>query len=99
MSESTPSEIDANDNSDSEEHGFNREEYVINIKVLMTINGYKSTPHLQRALLKLRCDISCSQINRIVDGKTKSLNLELINALCYLFKCSPGDLFRKMNMT
>lgn len=99
MPYSMPSELDDNENNREDTPGFDREAYVVNIKVLMTIHGYKSTPHLQRALLKLRCEISCSQINRIVDGKTKSLNIELINALCFLFKCSPGDLFRKKNHT
>jgi DNA-binding Xre family transcriptional regulator len=73
---------------------FDRTKYRVNIKVLMAIHGFKNAGQLHRALIRIGCEISHSQLNRIADGQPKSMNLDILNGLCHIFNCSPGDLFR-----
>lgn len=67
--------------------------YRFDIQTLMAKAGIRTVAQLHRLLLARGCDISHSQLTRIVDGIPKSVSVQMISLMCDLFDCTPGDLF------
>ena len=73
-------------------HKYGKRRTMLNVRVKMAERGYRSVAMLQRDLLKMGCEISNPQLIRILDNKTKNLNLDVLDALINLFDCSPAEL-------
>lgn len=63
------------------------------IRVVMAVRGVKSITELSRRLSDVDVEISVPQLGRLVDGKTKQINREILAGLITVLDCSVGDLF------
>lgn len=59
---------------------------------MMASRGVRSVAALQRMLIGAGVDISNQQLIRIVDNTSTRLNMDVINGLLNIFKCSVHDL-------
>lgn len=69
-----------------------RRRVVFNVWHLMAARGIRSAAELQRRLIKAGVDISNPQLLRIIDNKSKRVNMDVINGLLNVFQCSVHDL-------
>ena len=69
---------------------------VLNVRALMASRNIRSVAALQRMLISAGVDISNQQLNRIVDNRATLLNLQVINGLLKVLRCSVHDLFGEL---
>lgn len=69
---------------------------VLNVRALMADRNIRSVAALQRMLIAAGVDISNQQLNRIVDNRATLLNLQVINGLLKVLRCSVDDLFGEL---
>lgn len=72
---------------------------VLNIRTLMVSRNVRSVAALQRMLISAGVDISNQQLNRIVDNRATLLNLNVINGLLKVLRCSVHELFSEMSVS
>lgn len=65
----------------------------LRIKLLMAERNIRSTAELHRRLIKEGVEISHPQLWRVVENRSSSLSVPLLNALINLFQCDISDLF------
>lgn len=71
---------------------------VLNVRVLMADRNIRSVAALQRLLIASGVDISNQQLNRIVDNRATLLNLDVVNGLLKVLRCSVHELFGELNV-
>lgn len=69
---------------------------VLNVRALMADRNVRSVAALQRLLISAGIDISNQQLNRIVDNRATLLNLQVINGLMKVLRCSVHELFGEL---
>ncbi|QYF91852.1 helix-turn-helix transcriptional regulator [Massilia sp. PAMC28688] len=69
-----------------------RRRVVLHVRTLMASRGVRSVAALQRMLISAGVDISNQQLIRIIDNTSTRLNMDVINGLLNIFKCSVYDL-------
>ncbi len=69
-----------------------RRRVVLHVRELMAVRGVRSVAALQRMLISSGVDISNQQLIRIIDNTSTRLNMDVINGLLNIFKCSVYDL-------
>ena len=69
-----------------------RRRVVLHVRELMAVRGVRSVAALQRMLISAGVDISNQQLIRIIDNTSTRLNMDVINGLLNIFKCSVYDL-------
>lgn len=69
---------------------------VLHVRALMADRNIRSVAALQRMLIAAGVDISNQQLNRIVDNRATLLNLQVINGLLKVLRCSVHELFGEM---
>lgn len=62
------------------------------VRSLMPKHNIRSVCALARRLNELGVDISVSQLGRLIDGKNKLWNQQVIEGLLSIFECSLGDM-------
>lgn len=65
---------------------------ILHVRSLMASRGVRSAAALQRLLISYGVDISNAQLLRIIDNKSTRVNMDVINGLLNVFKCSVHDL-------
>lgn len=71
---------------------------VLNVRVLMADRNIRSVAALQRLLIAAGVDISNQQLNRIVDNRATLLNLDVVNGLLKVLRCSVHELFGELSV-
>jgi hypothetical protein len=69
-----------------------RRRVILHVRELMASRGVRSVAALQRMLIASGVDISNQQLIRIIDNSSTRLNMDVINGLLNIFKCSVFDL-------
>lgn len=62
-------------------------------RVLMAERGVRSVTELAKLLGNVGVDISVSQLGRLIDGKSKLWNQEVIEGMMTVFDCGLSELF------
>ena len=69
-----------------------RRRIILHVRELMAARGVRSVAALQRMLIASGVDISNQQLIRIIDNTSTRLNMDVINGLMNIFKCTVFDL-------
>ncbi|CAN5502763.1 hypothetical protein BH11PSE11_BH11PSE11_13870 [soil metagenome] len=69
---------------------------MLNVRTLMADRNIRSVAALQRMLISAGVDISNQQLNRIVDNRATLLNLQVIDGLMKVLRCSVHELFGEL---
>ncbi|GHU00107.1 hypothetical protein FACS1894154_08620 [Betaproteobacteria bacterium] len=64
------------------------------VRVLMAERGVRSVSELARRLEQAGVSISIAQLGRLIDGKTRSWNQEVIEGMLVVLDCELADLWR-----
>lgn len=63
------------------------------VRLLMLKHDIRSVSALARRLHDLGVDISIAQLGRLIDGKNKLWNQQVIEGLLSIFECSLDEMF------
>lgn len=69
-----------------------RRRIILHVRELMAARGVRSVAALQRMLIASGVEISNQQLIRIIDNTSTRLNMDVINGLMNIFKCTVFDL-------
>lgn len=69
-----------------------RRRIILHVRELMAARGVRSAAALQRMLIASGVEISNQQLIRIIDNTSTRLNMDVINGLMNIFKCTVFDL-------
>lgn len=67
---------------------------VLRVQVLMAEHDIRFVTELWKRLTAMGVEISHSQLTRVVNNSTKSLNIDLLEGLASLFDCPVSALFK-----
>lgn len=67
---------------------------VLRVQVLMAEHDIRFVTDLWKKLTVIGVDISHSQLTRVVNNSTKTLNIDLLEGLATLFDCPVSSLFK-----
>lgn len=69
-----------------------RRQIVLHVRSMMVARGIRSSAALQRLLISAGVQISQAQLLRIIDNKSLKVNMDVLNGLLNVFRCSVHDL-------
>ena len=72
-----------------------RHKAVLRVQVLMAEHEIRFVTDLWKKLTVIGVDISHSQLTRVVNNSTKTLNVDLLEGLATLFDCPVAALFKE----
>lgn len=73
---------------------LSRRQLTWQVRVVMAERGIRSVSELVRRLSDVGVSISVAQMGRLIDGKTKLWNQEVIEGLMTVLECELSDLVR-----
>lgn len=71
-----------------------RRKLIWRARIVMAERGVRSVSELMRRLEAIGVAISVAQLGRLIDGKTKSWNVEVIEGMLAVLECDLADLVR-----
>jgi hypothetical protein len=73
---------------------IHRHKAVLRVQVLMAEHDIRFVTDLWKKLTVLGVEISHSQLTRVVNNSTKTLNIDLLEGMATLFDCPVASLFK-----